>query len=175
MNFCQFFPDIPNDINQVEEKEEGREDRFGEEGKQLCESNFSSRLPDDVPIKEGLSTGIMEDEDNDHEAKDQFQESILPKEAIEDDPFFHKTSGTKVEKLEIEDEVFRLHEKEGGDSCKDQFDEQDKAVDSEKESFGGNQVSESSESLSQVNTYKDFSSPFSSPFLSLVLTMFLWW
>ena len=66
MNFCQFFPDIPNDINQAEEKEEGREDRFGEEGKQLCESNFSSRHPDDVPIKEGLSTGIMED-DNDHE------------------------------------------------------------------------------------------------------------
>ena len=59
------FPDIPNDIVQVEEKEEGREDRFGE-GKQLCESNFSSRHPDDVPIKEGLSTGIMED-DNDHE------------------------------------------------------------------------------------------------------------
>ena len=52
----------------MEEKEEGREDRFGEEGKQLCESNFSSRHPDDVPIKEGLSTGIMEDEDdNDHE------------------------------------------------------------------------------------------------------------
>ena len=51
----------------MEEKEEGREDKFGEGGKQLCESNFSSRLPDDVPIKEGLSTGIMEDEDNDHE------------------------------------------------------------------------------------------------------------
>ena len=51
----------------MEEKGEGREDRFGE-GKQLCESNFSSRHPDDVPIKEGLSTGIMEDEDdNDHE------------------------------------------------------------------------------------------------------------
>ena len=90
------------------------------------------------------------------EAKDQFQESILQKEAIEDDPFFRKTSGTKVEKLGKEDEVFRLHEKEGGDSCKGQFDEQDKTVDSEKESFGGNQVSESSESLSQVNTYKDF-------------------
>ena len=93
---------------------------------------------------------------------------------MEDDPFFHKTSGTKVEKLGKEDEVFQLHEKEGGDSCKDQFDEQDKTVDSEKESFGGNQVSESSESLSQVNTYKDFSSLFSSPFLRLVLTMFLW-
>ena len=52
----------------MEEIEKGKEDRFGEEGKQLCESNFSSRHPDDVPIKEGLSTGIMEDEDdNDHE------------------------------------------------------------------------------------------------------------
>ena len=75
---------------------------------------------------------------------------------MEDDPFFHKTSGTKVEKLGKEDEVFRLHEKEGSDSCKDQFDEQDKTVYSEKESFGGNQVSESSESLSQVNTSNDF-------------------
>ena len=71
--------------------------------------------------------------------------------------------------------MFQLDEKRREDSCIDQFAEQDKAVDSEKESFGGNQVSESSESLSQVNTYKDFSSPFSSPFLSLVLTIFLWW
>ena len=71
--------------------------------------------------------------------------------------------------------MFQLDEKRREDSCKDQFDEQDKTVDSEKESFGGNQVSESSESLSQVNTYKDFSSLFSSPFLRLVLTMFLWW
>ena len=79
---------------------------------------------------------------------------------MEGDPFFHKTSATKVEKLAKEDEVFRLHEKEGGYSCKPQVDEQDNAMDSEKESFGGNQVSESSESLSQVNTYKDFSSGF---------------
>ena len=61
------FPDNPYNIAQVEEKEEGGEDIFGEEGKQLRESNSSSRHPDDLSIvpKEGLSTG-MEEDDNDH-------------------------------------------------------------------------------------------------------------